>query len=323
MSNVDMAELIRCARIPLELNVKPGEEILILADTTTEDDLPKAMAAAARQVGAEPSVLIMETRPAPNVEPSRAAAGAMRSVDVLVMMASQPMTHTEALRAALGAGVKYIAMPMLTISSLTQGAATADPHELFAVTEKVAALLTEASTARVVSEQGTDVTMDLRGRNGIILGGLCIPGKTTGGFPHGESPIAPVEDATTGTVVFDTTMNPVGRLSRPVVLQVERGRITKIEGGPEAAKLRDLLASKGDENSYMIGEFAIGTNPKARITGNMSEDKRKRGTVHFGIGDNATLGGKVRAAIHLDGLILRPTVTLDGRVVVENGELKL
>ncbi len=323
MSRIDMAELIRCARIPLELNVKAGEDVLILADTTTEEDLPKAMAAAAREVGAEPTVLVMETRPAPNLEPSRAAAGAMKSAAVLVMMASQPITHTEALRTALGVGVKYISMPMLTIDSLTQGAATADPRELFAVTERVATLLTEASSARVVSDEGTDVTMDLRGRSGIVLGGLCIPGKTTGGFPHGEAPVAPVEESTTGTIVFDTTMNPIGRLSQPVVLRVQSGRITRIEGGAEADKLRDLLASKGDANSYMIGEFAIGTNPKARITGNMSEDKRGIGTVHFGIGDNATLGGKVRAAIHLDGLIRRPTVTLDGKVVVENGELKL
>ncbi len=323
METVDMAKLIRCARIPLELNVKPGEEVLILTDTTTAEVLPKAMASAALEIGAEPSILVMQTRPAPNLEPSRAAAGAMKSVDVLVMMCSQPMTHTEAVRAALAAGVKYIAMAGATVATVTEGAATADPRELYSTTEKVASLLSEAGTARVVSDRGTDVTMDLRGRKALVLGGLCIPGKTTGGFPHGESPIAPVEGSMEGTIVFDTTMNPFGSLSQPIVLRVEKGRITSIEGGPEAAKLRDLLASKGDENSYQIGEFAIGTNPRARITGNMSEDKRKRGTVHFGLGDNATLGGNVRAALHMDGLILKPTVILDGKTVVESGELRL
>ncbi len=323
METVDMAELVRCARKPLDLNVKSGEEVLILTDPKIEEILPKAVAAAALEIGAEPSILTMQARPAPNLEPSRAAAAAMKSVDVLVMMCSQPLVHTEAIRGALAAGIKYVGMPMVTVSSLTQGGATADPHELYATTERVAALLTEAGSARVLSDRGTDVVMDLRGRKGLILGGLAIPGKTLGGIPHGESPIAPVEGSMEGTIVFDTTMNPIGALREPIVLKVEKGRIVSIEGGEEATRLRELLASNGDENSYQIGEFAIGTNPKARITGNMSEDKRKRGTVHFGVGDNATLGGTIRAAIHLDGLILKPTVILDGKTIVENGDLKL
>ena len=68
-----------------------------------------------------------------------------------------------------------------------------------------------------------------------------------------------------------------------------------------------------DPNARNIAEFAIGTNPNARLIGNLAEDKKLMGTVHFAIGDNKSLGGGVEASIHLDGLMLKPTVTADNQ----------
>ncbi len=323
MAAFQMDDLVRFARVSLALNLRPGEEVLIITDTTTEESLPKAVAVAAVELGCEPSIVTIQTRRAPNAEPPRAVAEAAKGAELLVMIASQPMLHTEAMRGALAAGARFLGMAGMTTDLMTQGAATVDPKELFAITERAASVLTAAQSARVTSPHGTDVRMDLTGRKAHILAGVCLPDSPVTCFPDGESPIAPLEEGTEGTIVFDTAMNPFGHLSEPVVLTVERGRITRIEGGPEAQRLSDLLASKGDPGSYLIGEFALGTNPRARITDNMFEVKRRWGTVHFGLGDNATLGGRNHAAIHLDGLVLCPTVTLDGRVVAENGELKV
>jgi leucyl aminopeptidase (aminopeptidase T) len=78
------------------------------------------------------------------------------------------------------------------------------------------------------------------------------------------------------------------------------------------------------KNNRNIAEFAIGTNPNARLTGNLVEDKRLLGTVHFAIGDSMSLLGKVDASIHLDGLMLKPTVVADEKIViVENGKLNI
>ena len=77
-----------------------------------------------------------------------------------------------------------------------------------------------------------------------------------------------------------------------------------------------------DDNARNIAEFAIGTNPNARLIGNLAEDKKLLGTVHFAIGDNKSLGGTVEARVHLDGLMVKPTVIADNKlIIVEDGKL--
>jgi len=78
---------------------------------------------------------------------------------------------------------------------------------------------------------------------------------------------------------------------------------------------------EGDDNAFYVAEFAIGTNPKSRMKGNMAEDKILRGCVHVAVGDNHTIGGQMQSRVHLDGVILGPTVELDDQVVVKEGNL--
>jgi len=56
--------------------------------------------------------------------------------------------------------------------------------------------------------------------------------------------------------------------------------------------LRKVLENRGDDTSYCIAEFAIGTNPRARCIDNSQEDKKTLGSIHIAIGDNLTLGGQ-------------------------------
>jgi len=53
----------------------------------------------------------------------------------------------------------------------------------------------------------------------------------------------------------------------------------------------------------------------------MAEDKILRGCVHVAVGDNHTIGGQLQSRVHLDGIILNPTVELDGQLVVDKGKL--
>jgi len=96
--------------------------------------------------------------------------------------------------------------------------------------------------------------------------------------------------------------------------------VVEITGGASARTLRELLAA-ADANAANIAEFAIGTNDRARLIGSMTEDKKCWGTVHIAIGDNHVIGGTVVSELHLDGLLLRPTVELDHRTVVQDGQL--
>jgi len=62
-------------------------------------------------------------------------------------------------------------------------------------------------------------------------------------------------------------------------------------------------------------------DPNARFIGNLAEDKKLYGTVHFAIGDNKSLGGVVESSVHPDGLMLKPTVLIDGKTLVKEGKV--
>ncbi|MDH4266619.1 MAG: leucyl aminopeptidase, partial [Deltaproteobacteria bacterium] len=83
------------------------------------------------------------------------------------------------------------------------------------------------------------------------------------------------------------------------------------------------LRNRKDPQVYNIAELGVGLNPKSIMQGIMLEDEGVFGTVHIGIGTNVTLGGNVKAAIHYDLIMWQPTIELDGRVVLEKGEVRI
>ncbi len=159
-----------------------------------------------------------------------------------------------------------------------------------------------------------------------VLGELFLDGyfQDEMGFaalPGGECPTSPVEGTTNGSIVIDYSMDSIGRLSQPLLFNVKSGRVISVTGSLQEANAIERLLEK-EENACNIAEFSIGTNPRARLKGNLAEDKKRLGTVHFAIGDNRSLGGIVEANIHLDGLMLEPTVIADNhKVLVRNGHL--
>jgi leucyl aminopeptidase (aminopeptidase T) len=66
-------------------------------------------------------------------------------------------------------------------------------------------------------------------------------------------------------------------------------------------------------------EASIGVNAKAVVRGIQREDKNIWGTMHFGLGTNVDVGGSIRSNIHMDGVILHPTLYVDGVKRIEGG----
>jgi leucyl aminopeptidase (aminopeptidase T) len=87
--------------------------------------------------------------------------------------------------------------------------------------------------------------------------------------------------------------------------------------------LKNILKKRGDRNSMYICELAVGTNPQARKSSNVSEDKKRLGSMHIGIGDNITLGGKIHSATHLDGVIENPTLYIDNHLLIVDGKITI
>lgn len=316
-------ELFKNARKPLELNAKPGQEVLIVSDTDTERAVYEAFAAAAYDMGLEPNIMIMGSRKMHGHEPTKTVAHAMRKTDLLIAAASTALTHTDAVRAALKAGVTYISMPGISVDLLTRGGAIADYKEVGEITCRIAEILRKSTKQiRVTTKNGTDLSMSVVGRPIMELAGVFRPGAIAC-FPDGEVACAPLEGTCEGRLVVDVHMHSIGHIREFITLTVEKGMVVKIEGGAQADQLKQIWATTGDENSGNIAELALGTNPLSRLTGHVSEIKKKLGLVHIGIGDNRSLGGTVFSATHMDAVINNPTVIVDDKVVFEEGKMVL
>lgn len=245
---------------------------------------------------------------------------ALAAADVCLAPTTHSFTHTKGFKAALESGTRILLLRGITEDILLHGAATADYEEVKALTVRLRDLLGGASRVRVTSEAGTDLRMDLTERPAFGLYGMALEPGTFAAMPDGEAAISPVEGSASGRIVFDHGMDGLGFVDRPVEVEVKEGRATEIRGGRSADALRRIV-EEGGEGADNVAEFAIGTNPKARLVGNMAEDKKLLGSVHIALGDNFTLGGKVVSRIHLDGVVLRPTVEIDEKTVVERGRV--
>lgn len=315
-----MVELIKYAKIPVELNKAGVTEAAILTDTGREPEVAEALAAAAFEMGIEPTIVTMVARAVHGMEPTAVMSQAVLGSQAMFFATSTGMAHTECVRNALKLGKKYIGMPDITINTLTKGAATADYQEVGRITAAIAKILTEGSEAHITTDFGTDLTFSIAGRKAVEMAGVFIPGAIAN-FPDGEAPMAPVEGTAKGKLVIDSSIHQIGRVKDPVTMIVENGFVVKIEGGSEAETLLNILKKRGDKNSFNIGEFAVGTNPCARTSNNVSEDKKRLGTIHIALGDNVTLGGHTPSATHIDGVMGFPSLWVDKKQIIDHGKL--
>jgi len=81
------------------------------------------------------------------------------------------------------------------------------------------------------------------------------------------------------------------------------------------------MLDKVGKDARNIAEFGIGTNDSAKLSGVLLEDEKVMGTIHIAVGNNVSMGGSVNVPIHLDGVVKKPTVWMDGKLLMKDGKL--
>lgn len=200
----------------------------------------------------------------------------------------------------------------------------ADYNEIAKITHKLYEKLQGKSNVHITSPLGTDLTLSIAGRTVATDPGIMRePGFHN--LPSGECYVSPIETSANGLLIVDKSF-PEIVIKEPIRITFENGRAVKIEGGKEAKQLTAVITEAEKkptgEGSRNIAELGIGTNPYARITGNVMTDEKVMGTIHIAIGHNAVApyGGQNHAPIHLDGTMGQPTLTVDGEMLIDNGK---
>jgi leucyl aminopeptidase (aminopeptidase T) len=297
------------------LGVKEGEEALVICNPATQS-LGERLREEAADAGADAVLTVITELPSHGSEPPRSVAAAMAATDVLMAPTVQSLSHTAARKSASEAGVRCATLPGVTEEMLAR-VMSADMDGLRRKGHAVADALDRATEARITDENGTDLRLDLSGREAIPDAGELTARGAFGNLPCGEGFIAPAGGE--GTLVIDGSLAGIGVVEEPVELVVEGGHLTSARGGQGMAFM-ELLTVHG-ENGTNIAELGIGTNEKAILTGEVLEDEKIQGTCHIAFGASAGIGGTVQVPVHLDCVLMRPTVELDGEAVVQGGEL--
>jgi leucyl aminopeptidase (aminopeptidase T) len=299
--------------------VSPKENVLILTDPQVSQRIPDAIATATLMAKGVPSILVMVPSEYPGAPLSAPAEQAVKGAEVILLATSKSIAHAEIFSTEKNYR-RLISLPGIMEGSFIEGGGTMDLKELKAITERVAAALEGKRKFVLKSDKGTEATFLSRGKALACYAGAPIP---TGFamFPDGEALVAMDEKTLEGRIVLDVFQTGVGPLQEPIVFEIKTGRVIRISGGIEAQQLKDLVEKYGDENSYYFGEFALGTNPKALFLGSAGEDKKRIGTIHMSLGDDEGIGGALKSKLHLDGVMGRPTLTVDGKRYIEDGKL--
>lgn len=298
------------------LAIKRDEEVLIVTDDAMLE-VASVIENALRELSDEVLVLKMKPRSMHGEEPPRVVAQAMRHASVVVAPTSKSLSHTSARKRACEAGARVATLPGITLEMLTSGAMLADYTEVKRLAEAVAEMLTRAESIRIKTDLGTDFTASLKGRRALADTGIITKPGDFGNLPAGEGFIAPVEGESEGVLVFDGSFGLLGKLKEPLKIRVVEGKAVEVEG--DEGKIGELFQRYN--NASNVAEVGIGVNPMARVIGNVLEDEKAFRTVHVAFGDNHTFGGRTRAEVHLDGVMLNPSVWLDGEKLMEKGKL--
>lgn len=299
------------------MGVSEGEKVLVVTDEKLRT-IGFALREASLRLTPEVLLVEMVARRSNGEEPPPPVATLMTLVDVVLCPTSKSLTHTDSRRAASAAGVRIATLPGVTEEIMVR-CMNADYQQIAARTHKLCEMLEKTSAVRVTAPAGTDVTLPIAGRHAHASSGVFREKGQFGNLPTGEAYLAPLEGKSEGIVVVDGSMAGVGMVTEPIRIRIEDGYAVEITGGKEAASLEALLAPHG-KDAYTVAEFGIGTNDKAILTGIILEDEKVMGTIHIAFGDNKSMGGSVRVASHLDGLVKRPTVWFDDQKIMEDGK---
>lgn len=297
------------------LGVKEGEEVLVIANPATRH-LGARLREEAADAGGDSVLALISERDSHAAEPPRTVAEAMAAADVILAPTIQSLSHTAARKRATEAGARCATLPGVTAEMLAR-VMSADMEGLRHKGRAVADALDAAADARISCPNGTELRLDLRGRKAIPDAGELSSTGAFGNLPCGEGFIAPAGGE--GALVVDGSMAGIGLVDEPVELVVEGGHLASARGGQGMAFM-ELLTVHGEDGTN-VAELGIGTNEKAKLTGEILEDEKILGTCHVAFGASAAIGGTVQVPVHLDCVVTKPTVELDGEPIVRDGEL--
>lgn len=206
-----------------------------------------------------------------------------------------------------------------------------DYNDLQARGEQIKAALAAANEVHITHPNGTDLKLRVQGRPvGVSDGIISEADLKQGGpalqvyLPAGEVFTTPVPGSAEGKLV-QTLSYYRGKQVDDLTVTVAGGKATGISGsGPGYAALKADYDAVDDARKELLGFVDLGINPNIKLAPTSKVGTWvPAGAVSLGFGNNVWAGGDNSVPYGSSLSLPGSTVTLDGKTVVDSGELKL
>lgn len=206
-----------------------------------------------------------------------------------------------------------------------------DYSELQTRGEQVKAALAGGNEVHITNPNGTDLTVRVQGRPILVSDGIISADDVKQGgaavsvfLPAGEVYTTPVPGTAAGKVV-STLTSFRGKPVENLTLIFEGGKATSMTGsGAGFADLKAEYDAIDDARKDEFGYVDFGINSKVALPANSKVGTWvPAGAVTVGTGGNTWAGGNNSVPYGQTLFLPGSTVTLDGKVIVDKGVLKL
>lgn len=196
-------------------------------------------------------------------------------------------------------------------------------EEIQKLGKKLANTLEKSREVKITDPNGTNLSFTLEGRKAHVYDGIIDDedvrmGATFASLPDGKVTIAPVETSANGTLISNVPYPQAGVLVPNMSLRFKNGELLLFDGGKNFEVIKNMW-EKGTGDKSRIGWLTLGLNPKASL--GFLTNPIVLGTVTVGIGFNKELGGHNDSDWGLGVTIAEPTLQLDERTIIKQGEL--
>ena len=323
-------ELLPGARnaIRVCLGVQPTERVTVITDRACEE-IAASLAHEIEQVGAPYRMFVLEDlSPRPLTALPAVVADDMERSDVSIF-AVHVQTNELGSRMAMTDIVnrrrmRHAHMVNINRQIMMEGM-RADYRKVDRLSSRVIEVVQKATEVRATTPAGSDFRARLNpAYRWVKTSGLISPDKW-GNLPGGEVFTTPGE--VNGTFVIDGVVGDYlcdrfGSLEdAPLTVRIDKNRL--VEAFSDNRELEDAFwkYTHTDENSPLVGEFAIGTNIElTHVIGHILQDEKFPG-VHIAFGNpyGAHTGADWYSSTHIDVVGTRFDIWVDDEKIMSDG----
>lgn len=339
-----MSDFARAARaahniLTQTFRLRRDQNLVIFCDAASLE-VVEVIGRAARELGIHATALFVPKALQSDLRPTDTLPlpieAAVREADAILSCLSDAPEHLgyrmRVLSTSWSRQTKLAYAPGMTLEALCMA-----DTDYAAISERAQSLALALILSRRIEILTTDSQRQEHRLNAQIGGWSSPPGigdgaisdGSWGNLPPGEVHIAP--RGSEGRIVVNGSLpGKVLGANEELIATFRAGRLVEIqpEGSPAGRHLRDTQIAhaerRGDPDWANLAEIGFGLNPSVQnLTGVAMVDEKKAHTIHVGLGHSATLGGDVESLIHCALVVKKPTVYVNGRLILKRGDWRL